>query len=166
PELVGAEQPPLLLINDDDLTYCKMRLDETSLQTLRDGGIERLIDPLPRAVTWSAAWDMTRDGEMATRDYVAMVIAGAHLETGIGVMQSLLRQAIRAVEIYAEPAWAPIGYQQLADAALAALRAAEPGSDHQLAWSHAFLNTARSPEHVDLIADVYAGATVIDGLAL
>ena len=166
PALIGVERPPLLLVNDDDLTYCKMRLDETSLQTLRDGGIERLVDPLPRALTWSAAWDMTRDGELATRDYVAMVIAGSHLETDIGVMQSLLRQAIRAVEIYADPAWAPTGYQQLADAALDALRSAEPGSDHQLAWAHAFLNTARSGDHVDLIADIYAGATVVDGLAL
>ena len=38
PELVGVAQPPLLLINDDDLTYCKMRLDDKSLATLRDGG--------------------------------------------------------------------------------------------------------------------------------
>ncbi|HEY2299713.1 MAG TPA: aminopeptidase N [Jatrophihabitans sp.] len=166
PELVGVAQPPLLLINDDDLTYCKMRLDETSLRTLRTGGIERLIDPLPRALTWSAAWDMTRDGELATRDYVAMVVAGAHLETDIGVMQSLLRQANRAVEIYADPAWAPTGYQQLADASLAALRSAEPGSDHQLAWAHAFLNAARGEQHVELIADIHSGATVIAGLAL
>jgi aminopeptidase N len=166
PELVGVARPPLLLINDDDLTYCKMRLDESSLQMLREGGIERLIDPLPRALTWSAAWDMTRDGELATRDYVKMVTAGAHLETDIGVMQSLLRQATRAVEVYADPAWTPTGYQQLADAALDALRGADAGSDHQLAWAHAFLNAARSDEHVDLIADIYAGVSVVDGLAL
>ena len=65
---------------------------------------------------------MTRDGELATRDYVASSLAGAEHETDIGVMQSLTRQALRALEIYADPAWAPEGYAALADAALRALR--------------------------------------------
>ncbi len=166
PELVGVEQPPLLLLNDDDLTYCKVRLDTTSLATLRDGGIERLIDSMPRAVTWSATWDMVRDGELATRDYVAMVVAGAHLETDIGVMQSLLRQAARAVEVYADPAWSPAGYQALAEASLAALRSADAGSDHQLAWAHSLLATARSDEHLDLIQGLFDGSQAVDGLAV
>ena len=33
PELVGREQPDLLLVNDDDLAYAKIRLDERSLAT-------------------------------------------------------------------------------------------------------------------------------------
>ena len=168
PELVGVAQPPLLLVNDDDLTYCKMRLDETSLAMLRDGGIERLADSLPRALTWSAAWDMTRDGEMATRDYVTMVIAGADRETDIGVMQSLLRQALRALEIYADPQWAPTGY---ADARRRRrwprCAAPSPGSDHQLAWAHALLGAARSAEHLDVRrAGCYDGSAPIDGLAV
>ena len=95
PALVGMAQPDLLLVNDDDLTYCKLRLDERSLRTLRTGGIARLAESLPRALCWSAAWDMTRDGELATRDYVALVVAGARSETDIGVMQSLDAQALR-----------------------------------------------------------------------
>jgi aminopeptidase N len=166
PELVGVEQPPLLLINDDDLTYCKMRLDETSLVTLRDGGIEQLVDSLPRALTWSSTWDMTRDAELATRDYVTMVVAGAYLETDIGVMQSLLRQARRAVEIYADPSWSSIGYQLLADTSLRFLRTAEPGSDHQLAWAHSLLGSACTAEHLDVITGLYDGSAPIAGLAL
>ncbi len=166
PELVGVAQPPLLLINDDDLTYCKMRLDDRSLATLRDGGIERLVDSLPRAVTWSGTWDMLRDGELATRDYVAMVIAGAHLETDIGVMQSLLRQARRAIEIYADPQWSPTGYQLLADASLERLRTAVPGSDQQLAWAHSLLAAACTDEHLDVATGLLDGSVTIDGLAV
>ena len=166
PELVGVAQPPLLLINDDDLTYCKMRLDDTSLATLRDGGIERLVDSLPRAVTWSGTWDMLRDGELATRDYVAMVIAGAHLETDIGVMQSLLRQARRAIEIYADPQWSPTGYRLLADASLERLRSAQPGSDQQLAWAHSLLAAACTDEHLDVASGLLDGSVTIDGLAV
>jgi aminopeptidase N len=164
PELVGMKQPALLLINDEDLTYCKLRLDEHSLASLRTGGIVRLTDSLPRALCWSAAWDMTRDGELATRDYVALVLAGAGAETDIGVLQSLNRQALRALEIYADPDYAPQGFAQLADHALTELRAAEPGSDHQLAWLHALLGAARSDEHAAFIQALLDGTETIDGL--
>jgi aminopeptidase N len=165
-QLVGRKRPAVLLLNDDDLTYCKLRLDEHSLATLRNGGIAKLVDSMPRALAWSAAWDMTRDGELATRDYVALVVAGAAQETDIGVMQSLTRQALRALDVYADPQWAPTGYTALADTALAALRNAPPGSDHQLAWIHALLGAARSDEHVALIRGLLDGSQVIDGLAI
>jgi aminopeptidase N len=165
-ELVGRQQPALLLVNDDDLTYCKQRLDDRSLATLRAGGIARLDSPLPRALCWSAAWDMTRDGELPTRDYVQLVVAGAAQETDIGVMQSLTRQALRALEIYADPQWAPQGYAALAAAALDALREAAPGSDHQLAWVHALLGSARSAEHIAYLRGLLDGIDVPAGLAV
>ena len=151
-ELIGVAKPAVILVNDDDLTYCKLRLDSDSLAYLRnEGGIAKFAESLPRTLCWSAAWDMTRDGELPARDYLALVVAGAEHETDIGVMQSLTRQALRALEIYADPDWAPIGYAALADKALAALRAAAPGSDEQLAWAHALLGSARSDEHIAYI---------------
>ncbi len=165
-ELIGLAQPDLLLVNDDDLTYCKLRLDERSLRTLTTGGIARLDESLPRALAWSAAWDMTRDGELATRDYVALVIAGAQSETDIGLLQSLNRQALRALEVYADPGWAPEGYRRFSENALAALRAAEPGSDHQLAWAIAFCASASGDEQVELLRGLRDGTAGIDGLAI
>jgi aminopeptidase N len=164
--LVGVQAPDLLLANDDDLTYCKLRLDDRSLQTLRSGGIARLADSLTRALSWSAAWDMTRDGELATRDYVALVVAGARSESDVGLLQTLNAQALRAVQMYADPTWAPHGHQMLAENAVAAMWDAEPGSDHQLAWAHAFLNAARSPAHTDEIRALYSGDNVPPGLTL
>ena len=117
-------------------------------------------------MTSSGTWDMLRDGELATRDYVAMVIAGAHLETDIGVMQSLLRQARRAIEIYADPQWSPTGYHLLADASLERLRSAEPGSDQQLAWAHSLLAAACTDEHLDVAVGLLDGSVTIDGLAV
>jgi aminopeptidase N len=166
PDLVGREQPPVLLVNDDDLTYCKLRLDDHSLETLRVGGIEMLRDPLPRALAWSAAWDMTRDGELPTREYLELVLAGVEQETDIGVMQSLTRQALRALEIYADPTWSPQGYAAFADKAITALRAAAPGSDHQLAWAHALFAVARSEAHIRFVRGLWDGTEVVEGLAL
>ncbi len=165
-ELIGRPQPDLLLVNDDDLTYCKLRLDERSLQTLRGGGIAKLADSLPRALAWSAAWDMTRDGELAARDYLALVLAGVEHETDIGVMQSLTRQALRALEIYADPQWAPAGYAALADTALAAMQRATPGSDHQLAWAHALFGAARSQDHIAFLRGLLEDGAGAPGLAI
>jgi aminopeptidase N len=165
-DLIGRAQPDLLLVNDDDLAYCKVRLDERSLRTLTTGGIARLAESLPRALAWSAAWDMTRDGDLAARDYIALIVAGAGKETDIGLLQSLTRQALRTVDVYADPQWAGEGYRLLAEQALQELYAAAPGSDHQLAWAHAFLGAARGPQQTAIIADVLSGAKVIEGLAL
>jgi aminopeptidase N len=165
-DLIGVAQPDVLLINDDDLTYCKVRLDERSIGYLRSGGIARFTGTLPRALAWLTAWDMTRDGELAARDYLALVLSGAEEETDIGVMQSLTRQALRSLEIFADPAWAPEGYRQLAEKAYSALHAATPGSDHQLAWVHTLLAAARSDEHVAFIRALLDGTTTVDGLAI
>jgi aminopeptidase N len=165
-DLVGVRQPALLLINDDDLTYCKMRLDEHSLKTLRTGGLAKLAESLPRALCWSAAWDMTRDGELATREYLDLVLSAAESESDIGVMQSLTRQALRALEIYADPAWAPQGYAALADLAHGALHRAAPGSDHQLAWTHALLGAARGEEHIAFVRGLLDGSQGLDGLTV
>jgi aminopeptidase N len=166
PDLIGLARPALVLVNDDDLTYCKVRLDDASLRTLWTGGIAKLESALARALCWSAAWDMTRDGEMPTREYVALVRAGAEYETDIGVMQSLTRQALRALEIYADPSWAPEGYAALADTAVAAARSAAPGSDHQLAWVHALLGSARTAEQIEFVRGILDGRTPLDGLAV
>jgi aminopeptidase N len=165
-ELLGLPQPDLLLVNDDDLTYCKVRLDERSLDTLLAGGLTRLSTSLPRALAWSSAWDMTRDGELAARDYVTLVTNSAASETDIGLMQSLTRQALRALEIYADPGWAPTGYQTLAERALTELHRAEPGSDHQLAWTQCFVSAHRSEEHSAIVRGLLDGGYPVEGLSI
>ncbi|MEZ7132278.1 aminopeptidase N [Nonomuraea sp. AD125B] len=165
-ELVGAERPDLVLINDDDLTYAKIRLDDDSLRTLVNGGIAAFTDSLPRALCWSAAWDMTRDGEMPARDYVRLVISGASVVTDLTVLQAILRQARQAVQQYADPAWRAEGLRLLADELRSLLAAAAPGSDHQLAYLHAFAPAATSGEDLDLLAGILDGTSVPDGLTV
>ena len=115
PELVGQPRPNLVLVNDDDLTYAKIRLDDHSLRTLVDS-IGAFTDSLPAALCWSAAWDMVRDGEMAARDYVRLVLSGISSVADISVVQTLLRQAGQAVRRFADPAWRQTGLALMADA--------------------------------------------------
>jgi aminopeptidase N len=109
---------------------------------------------------------MVRDGELATRDYLDLVIAGAPAETQIGVVQSAHRQLLRALDIYADPSWAPTGRARFADVAIEAARGAEPGSDHQLAWVHAAVSASSTPEQAQFAARLLSGDEVLPGLAL
>jgi aminopeptidase N len=163
PELVGHPAADLALVNDDDLTYAKLRLDERSLTTLRTR-IGAIPDPLARALCWSAAWDMTRDAELPARDWVQLVLAGVDAETEISVVQSLLARVQTALNSYADPSWAPTGWTMLADHALASLESAPAGSDAQLQWSRTFASAARTDEHAEILRGLLDGSRVLEGL--
>jgi aminopeptidase N len=165
PQLTGVAVPDVLLLNDGDLTYTKLRLDSRSMATVV-GHIAGLESSLARALCWTAAWDMVRDAELSTRDYLALVLAGLPAETDINLVTPTLRQARTALASYADPEWAPQGWADLARGALAALRAAEPGSDLQLAWARAFATSARSSDELALLRGWLDGAQVPTGLTI
>ncbi len=164
-ELAGLPRPALVLLNDDDLTYCKIRFDDRSLETLR-GSLGSVADPLARALAWSAVWNLTRDGVMPARDYLALVERFAGSESEIGVLQSLHLQAKAALDVYADPDRRAEGGRLLAECALRELRAAAPGSDHQLAWARFLAHTATGTEHLRLAEGLLAGTARIDGLEI
>ena len=152
--LQGLSRGKLILVNDDDLTYCSMRLDPESLSAALDR-IADIAEPLPRTLVWSAAWEMTRDAELRARDFVALVSRGVHAETEVGVAQRLLLQAQTALNSYAEPGWAAAeGWPAFADRLLELARGAEAGSDHQLAFVNALCTSVLGGHHLVLLADL------------
>jgi aminopeptidase N len=82
------------------------------------------------------------------------------------VLQLLLVFTERLLAVTADPAWVPVGKDLLAGRALELLRAAEPGSDHQLAWAQLLAWSATSASQLDLLAELLAGTTEIAGLAI
>ena len=161
----NTPRPAVILLNDDDLSYAKVRLDEESLRVVT-AHLGDFTESLPRALSWASAWDMTRDGELATRDYLALVLSGIAKESDIGVVQSLHRQVKLALDLYAAPEWREAGLAQWTEATLAHLRTAEPGSDHQLAWARAFATTARTPQQLDVLQGLLDGTESVEGLAV
>ncbi len=166
PELAGQRRPDLVLVNDDDLTYAKIRLDEHSLQTLIEASIGLFPESLPAALCWTAAWDMCRDGEMAARDYVRLVLSGVSSVADIGVVQTLLRQAGQATHRFADPGWRDTGLALMAGALRELLAAAPAGSDAQLAYVRAFAGVATSADDLALLAQLLDGSVRLDGLTV
>jgi aminopeptidase N len=162
-ESAGAEAPELVLVNDEDLTYCKIRFDATSLETLK-AHLGLITDPLARALCWSALWNMTRDALLPARDFVDLVLRFAGRESGIGVLQMLHAWANAALVHYAAPEWRETGGRLLAEGALRELRSAEPGSEHQLAWARFFASVASEPADLQLLQGLLAGTETIEGL--
>ncbi|MEV0369314.1 aminopeptidase N [Streptomyces sp. NPDC050636] len=162
-ELAGVERPELVLVNDEDLTYCKIRFDEGSLATLR-ARLGEIADPLARALCWAALWGLTRDGLMPARDYLDLVLRFAGRETDIGVLQSLHGQARTALEHYSAPDRREAAARELAEGALRELRLAEPGSGHQLAWARHFAPVASTAADLQLLRGLLEGTAKIDGL--
>ncbi len=164
-ELIGERRPDLVLLNDDDLTYGKIRLDDHSLSTLVSS-IGSFATSLPAALCWAAAWDMCRDGEMAARDYVRLVLGGVSSVADISVIQTLLRQAATAVRDFADPAWRTEGMTLMAASLRSLASAATPGSDEQLAYLRSFTGVATSSADLSFLAGLLSGDEVVHGLSV
>ena len=134
PELQGVPRGKLILLNEDDDTYCSLCLDPGSLDTALSR-VGDIAEPLPRAQIWSVIWEMTRSGALRPRDFASLVTSKLHAENQVAVAQNLILQAQSALTYYAEPAWATEhGWPAFADRLLELARAAKGGSDEQLSY--------------------------------
>lgn len=166
PEFVGLPKADLVLVNDDDLTYCMLKLDADSMAFVV-ANIDKIADPLARTLCWSSAWEATRNGEMRARDYIQLVVQGAHAETEISVVNSILQQAQLALRQYADPDWAATtGRELLCEGLLAAAQSAEAGSDYQLAFVQALGRMQLNDAATALMRAIVAGESPLPGLVV
>lgn len=164
-ELAGVAQPDLLLLNDDDLTFAKIRLDERSLKTAIEH-LASLENSLSRALLWTAAWDMTRDADMSTGAFLDLITSAMKQEPFIPVIQRVLVQARTAAMFYAAPENREQYLVRLADAYLDWARSLPAGSDAQFASAKNFVATARTAEQLGLVRDLLSGAASIEGVTV
>jgi aminopeptidase N len=164
-DLRGERQPDVLLVNDDDLTFAKVRLDDHSQRTVITSIGQ--FDPLQRALCWTSTTDMLRDAEMSATAYVELVLGGIARETSLTVVQHVLRSARAAIDLYAWPANRTALSARWASALRHVADAAEPGSDRQLAFTRAWVGAVASNDHIREIRALLAGADdVLPGLVV
>ena len=165
PELVGLRQPDLTLINDDDLTYAKVRLDPRSAATVVDD-LARVESALARAVCWGATWDMCRDAELPALDYAAIVLNAVAVEDDLAAVRAVLRQAQLALNSYTTTDQRPSALADWEAGLLPLLTGAESGSDHQLAFAQAYAHAVVSTGGTQRLTGWLADDGVPDGLVI
>ena len=165
PELVGLTRPDLVLLNDHDLAYAKIRLDERSLQTAIDH-LSKISDPLARSLVWGAAWDQTRDAEASASDYIDLVLGNIASETESTTVRTTLAQLQLAANSYVTPDKRDASRHKVADGLWALAQAADAGSDSQLQFVTAFASAAATPEHWETVRTLRAGEITLDGLTI
>ncbi|MEO6471706.1 MAG: aminopeptidase N [Aeromicrobium sp.] len=149
-ELLDQRQPDLILLNDDDLTYAKIRLDPKSFATLVES-ISLFEESLPRALCWGSAWDMTRDAELPSADFVKLVLAGVGSESDLTAVGSLLRQGLSSINLYTAPSARGALKAEWEDGLKTLVEGAESGSDHQLAFVRAYAAAASTPDYLNTL---------------
>ncbi|MFD3732350.1 aminopeptidase N [Streptomyces sp. NPDC058632] len=125
----AGPRPALLVLNDGDLTYAKIRFDHESTHTLRTR-LSGLPDPLTRAVVWNALRDAVRDGELPPTDYLD--IARTHLphETDLALVQGVLAfAATHVTDHYLTPGGRPAALATLTDLCRDLIRRTEDGDN-------------------------------------
>jgi len=163
--LTGRRRPALVLLNDRDLGYAKVRLDDDSLATAVND-VARITDPLARAMVWNTAWDMTRDAQLTAADYITMATRGAGAETDMTAVTTQLARALTAATAYTAPAQREDNGAALVAGIAAVLKDTVPGSEHQLAFADALVASVRSPEGASLIAGWLTNEEVPLGLSI
>ncbi len=164
-ELLGKHRGALVLVNDDDLAYAKIRLDPKSLAVAIDH-LSDITDPLARALVWGSAWDSTRDAETAPSDYVDLVLGNIAAETESTTVRTTLAQLATTARMYVTPAKREATIRRIADAMLVLAENAEAGSDQQFQFLRTFATMADTSEHADILRAIRAGDRVITGVVV
>ena len=165
PQAAGAPAT-LVLVNDDDLTYAKVRLDPGSLATVREQ-LSAIPEPLSRALVWSALWDATRDAELPAPDYLEIAFRHVVRESAAELLDTVLGEIAAAIENYLPAPYRDAARSRSVATCHAGLQDAEPGSDAQLTWARHLIQAAStSPAGVDAVRGLLDGGAVPDGLTM
>ncbi|GAA3741283.1 aminopeptidase N [Leifsonia bigeumensis] len=165
PDLVGMAKPDLVLINDDDLAYAKIRLDADSLAV----AIEHLKDienPLARALVWGSVWDSTRDAETPASDYVKLVLGNIATETESTTIRTTLSQLLLVARQYVAPVDRAKTIEKVGSDLWTLAQLAAPASDAQFQFVKFFAQVASTGDHVSALRGLLDGTVVLEGLTI
>ncbi|MDK6807850.1 aminopeptidase N [Corynebacterium sp. HMSC062E11] len=165
-EASGLQAPALLLLNDGDHTYAKVRFDETSLETIRTR-LSEVPDELSRAVIWTSLWNLTRDGEWPVRSYLDTVLNHAPAESNPTLLTTAFANARYAIDHFVSEDDREEIRADYAERLWEVLQQAPAGSDAQLTVARAAIQAfAANPAEsgTPRLRALYDGS--LDGLAL
>lgn len=165
PELIGRTRPALVLLNDDDLAYAKIRLDDASLAVAIEH-LASISSPLARSLVWGSVWDATRDAESAPRDFVRLVLGNIATETESTTLRTVLGQLVSTASQYVAPEHRDEVLAEVGDRLWTLAQGAEAGSDAQFQFVKVLAAVATTPAHLDAVQALRDGTTTLSGLEI
>ncbi|MFF2624078.1 aminopeptidase N [Oerskovia jenensis] len=165
PELAGLDRPQLVLLNDDDLAYAKIRLDEASLAVAVEH-LADITDPLARSLVWGSVWDATRDGETPASEYVRLVLGNIARETESTTIRTTLNQLALAAKSYVTPGKQAATLAVVGDELWRLAQSAQAGTDSQFQFVKFFAHLASTPAHADALRGLLDGTVALEGLEI
>ena len=162
-EAIGKKRPDLLLLNDEDLAYAKIRLDERSIET----AIKHLGDidsSVARGVVWGSLWDTVRDAQMPARKYVDLVLNNIGKETNSTALRTQINNLSATLHSFVAPEAREETRHRAADRLWELACVAEPDSDAQLQLLQAFINQTRTEEQYDNVQRLFEGELTLESL--
>ncbi|CAH0256832.1 Aminopeptidase N [Arthrobacter sp. Bi83] len=163
--LAGLRRPDLILLNDDDLAYAKVRLDEKSLATAKSH-LKDFRESLPRTLVWGSAWDAARDGETPARGYVDLILANIASESDSSVILVQLRQLATTLTFYVAGEHREATIVAAGDRLWDLASTVPGGSDAQLQFIKSYALLARSEQQLDAVAGLLDGSVALPGLTV
>jgi len=165
PMLIGQPRPALVLVNDEDLAYAKIRFDERSLATVL-AHPRGFAETLPHSLAVATVWDMTRDGEMAASDYLPYALAVIDGERDSALLRNLLAQVHTCLVHYLAPEHRDDAHRLVIARGLELAQAAPAGSDAQLQLVTAYAALIAPGDDTTTLAGLYDGSVTLPGLSL
>jgi len=146
-ELSGRQRPALLLPNDGDLSYLKIRLDPTSLATA-EAHLSSIKESLARALIWDLSWDTVCDLEIAAQRFTRMVISHLAAEADTTLATVVLGNVSAAIRRYGSAHRVVSLESEIASLAWDSMAGCPGGGDGQAVWLRAFIGFATAPEQL------------------
>ena len=145
-QLIGAATPAAVFPNHDDHGYAKVALDPISLDFVRER-LEGFDDPLLRLQLWQSLWEMVRDRQFRSTDWLAMARTKLPLEPALELVSTTLGHAQHAIASYLPHDRRPVEARALFDLALQQLRAVE-SQDLRITWARNLVGAAADAETI------------------
>jgi aminopeptidase N len=164
-EALGQVRPELILINDDDLAYAKIRLDEHS-RAAAIRGLSRIASPLARALIWGSLWDSTRDAETPPQEFIELVLGNIASESESTTIRTALGQLSLVARNYVTPERRSEVLEHVATRLWDLASSAATGSDSQFQLVKAYAMLASTTEHADILRSLLEGRISLAGLVI
>ena len=165
PSATGRPLPLAVIPNHDDLAVGKIALDAATIRFATER-LEEIPDGLLRQVTWTAMWELVRDGSFSASDYAALLVARLPEERDASIVQQIVESTLGSLLLR----YLPDGERErwgsrIVEVARARLaRGGDEGT--RIVWSRILVLASVTPRDIEESWQVAAGETPLEGVEI